>query len=380
MRLDDDELNRATLARQLLLDRARLPVPDAVRRVLALQAQHPASPYLALWNRVADLDPAAVDAAFADGTLVKATLLRVTLHAVHRDDHAMLHAALLPTLRDARLAHARSLRSGLTAEQADALVPGLLAHAARPRPMADLVAWVEAAVGPPEDVWWALRRYAPLRHAPSGGPWSFGARPAFVASGLPAAPADAGAVAAALATLVVRCLEAFGPASVADVARFTLVPRPRVRDAVTALGDALVRLEGPDGAVLHDVPDGLRPPAGTPAPPRLMAMWDSTLLAFDRPRVVPPAYRAAVVRTNGDVLPTLLVDGRVAGVWRSVDGGVEATSFHPLPDDAWEGLAAEARGLVALLAGREARPYGRYDHWWAKPGWPDEGEVRLLPG
>jgi hypothetical protein len=85
-----------------------------------------------------------------------------------------------------------------------------------------------------------------------------------------------------------------------------------------------------------------------------------------------------LARSNGDVLPTLLVDGYVAGVWRPVDDGIEATAFHPLPDDVWDGLAAEARDLLNLLAAREPRVYSRYTHWWAKL--PAGGEVRVLPG
>jgi Winged helix DNA-binding domain len=81
------ELNRATLGRQLLLRREALDVSDAVRRVVALQAQQPASPYLALWNRLTAFDPAGLDAAFGGYTLVKATLMRLTLHVVHADDH-----------------------------------------------------------------------------------------------------------------------------------------------------------------------------------------------------------------------------------------------------------------------------------------------------
>jgi hypothetical protein len=64
------------------------------------------------------------------------------------------------------------------------------------------------------------------------------------------------------------------------------------------------------------------------------------------------------------VLPALLVDGYVAGVWRPVEGGIEATAFHRLPGEAWEGLAAEARALAALLADREPRLYRRHDRWW----------------
>ncbi|WP_197698386.1 DNA glycosylase AlkZ-like family protein [Micromonospora viridifaciens] len=81
------QLNRATLDRQLLLRREPLAVADAVRRVVALQAQQPASPYLALWNRIAGFDPAELDAAFAGRDVVKATLVRITLHAVHAGRH-----------------------------------------------------------------------------------------------------------------------------------------------------------------------------------------------------------------------------------------------------------------------------------------------------
>jgi hypothetical protein len=106
-------------------------------------------------------------------------------------------------------------------------------------------------------------------------------------------------------------------------------------------------------------------------------MWDSTLLAYaDRTRMAPAAYRPVIQRTNGDVLPTLLVDGQVAGVWRPVDGGIEATAFHKLPKAAWTGLAAEAAALVAFLAGREPTVYSRYAHWWTK-GLP-AAEVRVL--
>jgi hypothetical protein len=120
------------------------------------------------------------------------------------------------------------------------------------------------------------------------------------------------------------------------------------------------------------------PDDDNPALPRLMAMWDSALLAYaDRSRVIPPEYRQLVIRRNGDVLPTLLVDGYVCGVWRAVDDGIEATAFRPLSDDAWQGLAAEAGALVARLADREPAVYGRYAHWRSTL---PSAEVRVLPG
>jgi hypothetical protein len=99
MNISARELNRATLGRQFLLPREALGVSDAVRRAVALQAQQPASPYLALWNRLTAFDPADLDAALAGHTLVKATLMRITLHVVHADDHPAMHTALQPTLR-----------------------------------------------------------------------------------------------------------------------------------------------------------------------------------------------------------------------------------------------------------------------------------------
>jgi hypothetical protein len=108
-----------------------------------------------------------------------------------------------------------------------------------------------------------------------------------------------------------------------------------------------------------------------------MAMWDSILLTHaDRSRVIPPDYRTLVTRKNGDVLATLLVDGYVAGVWRPVEGGIEATAFHRLPEDVWEGLAEEARMLTTFLANREPAVYRRYGHWWRDL---HGAEVRVLP-
>ncbi|MEU9734570.1 winged helix DNA-binding domain-containing protein [Streptomyces sp. NPDC048002] len=375
MKISVRELNRATLGRQLLLRREPLEAAEAVRRLPALQAQQPASPYLALWNRIAGFAPADLDAAFADGTLLKATLLRITLHAVHRDDYPLLREAMRPTLHASRLG-SRFAAAGLTPADAGELEPGLLEFAEQPRSNGELTAWLGARVGAErqDGAWWGMRSYAPLVHAVTGPPWSFGTSPAYRAG-----PGDRypGGPEEALRALVPRYLAAFGPASVADMAQFATVQRGRVRTAVRALADSLEELTGPDGTVLYDLPGAPRPSEDTPAPPRLMAMWDSVLLAHaDRGRVIPPEYRAPVTRVNGDVLPTLLVDGRVAGVWRPVEGGIEATAFHPLSAADWEGLAAEAESLTALLADREPGVYGRYGHWWKKL---TGAEVRVLP-
>lgn len=380
MRITARALNRATLSRQMLLEREPLGVVDAVRRVVALQAQHPASPYLALWNRLTPFDPAELDAAFANYTIVKSRMVRITLHAVHVDDYQSFREAMEPTLRAARLRDDRFIASGLTLDDADQLVPELLDFAGQPRTAAECQAWLEERLGAPAvpGAWWGLRQYAPLWHAPTGEPWSFCPETMYFAASTRPVLANPDVSAEMLQTMLRRYLEGFGPASMADMAQFALLNRPLIKAAVQALAGELEQLEGPGGAVLYDIPGAARPPEDTPAPPRLLGMWDSTLLAYvERSRLIPPDYRKHVIRINGDVLPALLVDGYVAGVWRAVEGAIEATAFHPLPDDVWEGLTAEARSLLPLLAGRDAQVYSRYNHWWAKL---PSAEVRLLPG
>jgi hypothetical protein len=182
----------------------------------------------------------------------------------------------------------------------------------------------------------------------------------------------------ALRWLVRRYLEGFGPATISDVRQFGMLYAGPMKEAVRSLLDEgeLVRLDGPNGAELLDVPGGALPAEDAPAPPRLLGMFDEILLVYaDRSRVISAEHRKHVARVNGDTLPTILVDGHVAGVWRPVEGGIEATAFERLSDDAWEGLTTEAGSLKALLADREPLPYRRYMHWFEKL---PPAEVRVL--
>lgn len=377
MRLTPRQLNRATLARQLLLRRASLPAVEGVRRVVALQAQEPASPYLALWNRLTGFDPAELDAAFISRTVVKATLMRITLHAVDAGDYPAFHRAMTPTLRASRLYDRRFKQTGLTIADADELLPHVVEFGAKAHTNAEFEALLDAKLGvlPKPGAWWALRTFAPFVHAPTGGPWTFGPRPSYVAAAAQLEPDDLDRD-EALRRLAFRYLEGFGPASAEDFAQCTLLTRAVARDAFRALRNELVELEGPGGQAMFDVQGAPLPDEDTPAPARLLGMWDSILLAYaDRSRVIPPDYRPLVIRRNGDVLPTLLVDGHVAGVWWPVDGGIEATAFHRLSGEVWDGLEAEAGALVAFLGARDPAVYRRYQRWWdAISG----AEVRVL--
>jgi hypothetical protein len=386
------QLNRATLARQMLLRREPIGAEEGVRRAVAIQAQEPPSPYLALWNRLADLDPHDVDRVFADRTVVKATLMRITLHVVHVDDYTAFHAAMLPNLRAARLGDDRFTSSGLSIEDADALIPHVVGFASGPRTRGEIEAMLagELGIAPDPGVWWALKTYAPLIHDPVDAPWSFDRIPRFVAApdACPAGHdeqrgeqhgAEPGReLEDALRHLVRRYLEGFGPASAEDIARFSLQKRRVVRTVLNSMQDDLVTYDGPDTRPLFDLPDRVLPDADTPAPARLLGMWDSVLLAYEvRSRVIPDEYLPHVIRRNGDVLPTLLVDGYVAGVWRADAERIEARAFHPLTDDVWDELAEEATRLRRFVASRDPAPYSRYDRWWEKL---PAGPTRVLSG
>jgi hypothetical protein len=361
------QLNRATLDRQMLLEREPVDLLTAVDKVVAIQAQEPASPYIALWNRIHGFDPADLDKAFTSGVIRKATLMRITLHAVTVADHEVFHHAMLPALRASRLNDKRFRAMGLTVEQADEVLAHMLEFAAEPRTKPELEALLRSHAGDlePPGIWWALASYAPLVRVPTGGPWAYGPKLSFQTTVIE--PRER---MAALAEMLRRYLTGFGPATVLDMNQFTMLPRTTIREALELLD--LVRTGDH-----FDVPDRTVPDEDTPAPPRLMAMWDSTLLAYaDRSRIIPHEYRKLIIRNNGDTLPTLLVDGHVAGVWRTKeDGGVEASAFHALNEDQWAGLADEAKGLRKFLGDREPQVYRRFNRWWT--GLPVE-DVRIL--
>ena len=382
MSLTPRQLNRATLGRQLLLARERLDVADAVHRIVAIQGQEPPSIYVALWDRLVDFDPADLDRAFADGSVVKASTLRMTIHVQDPRDHLAFHEVMTQVPRGSPLDDPRIENAGVSLDEADLVLRELLAFAAQPRTGVEIEAWLDdrLAPRPGKPLMWALYTYAPLRHATSGGPWSFNHPRRYLAAPDDGEPLRSGDPEDSMRHLARRYLEGFGPASMPDLAQFARVTRSRARAALDWLVEAgeAVMVDGPNGSDLYDVPGGLLPPEDTPAPPRLLPMWEETLLAYDdRSRVIaardpqaghPPERRHAAHAPGRWVRGGRLAPDRC--------DGIEATAFHPLDDDAWDGLETEARGMRAFLADREPRIFhGRFAHWWAKL---PEAEVRLL--
>lgn len=354
------ELNRALLARQLLLRRRRLPVARAIERVGALQAQWPPSPFVALWARLEGFARADLVRALERRRVVKATLMRSTLHHVSAADY-LAYAGLLREVRLASLAR-RADRDGVE-DDLDMLADRILAlTSSSPRSRPDLLELLGLPKLRPDDprpwtVWHLLAARLSLLHTPAASAWRHNtAGGAFVPARVWLGAEPAGGEEAA-GHLVRRYLTAFGPASRTDVAQWTGVPLAALEPALGRR--RLRRFRDESGRELLDLPRAPLPPAAVEAPVRFLPRWDSALLAHaDRSRILPAERRSTVIARNGDVHSTFLVDGFVAGTWTVEDGRVVAEPFEPLPTRARRELEREAAALAALYAGSD-RPRRR---------------------
>jgi hypothetical protein len=338
--LTQRELNRALLARQLLLERRKLGVRQAVERLCALQAQWPQSPYIALWTRLEAFRKEQLTRALERHDVVKATLFRITLHLTSARDYPYYAAAVLPAARE------RTPR--VTAEQLETLSQRVRA-AATAGPLTH--EQVEALAGDKMGVRWRTRVLTPLVHMPPGGTWSHYGRVELrameVVLGVELPPREDGAE-----RLVRRYLRAFGPATQEDLLRFGGL---RVGDVRAGLERVeLRRFRDERGRVLLDVRDGPLPPGDTPAPVRFLPKWDSSLLAYappERTRILPENLRSVVIAKNGDVAPTILVDGFVAAIWSVERGRLSIEPLRRLTRDERGAIDDEGERLVAFVSG-----------------------------
>jgi hypothetical protein len=325
-------------------------VARALERIAGLQAQRVTSPYLGLLARLDGFGHAALTRALESRRAVKATLMRGTLHLVSAEDYLGLAAALRPPPEVLWSSDAPGTERVSYAQ----LVAATLEFASEPRTGPELREFVaglcDAEPAAAENLWWRIRMNAPLLRLPPDGVWGGGPRVwvGTAASWLGCVPEPDQAT--ALDLLVRRYLAAFGPARLADACQWSGLPAAPVRAALERLAPRLRRFRDEEGRELVDLPRAPLPPAATPAPPRLLAMWDSSLLAYDeRRRVLPDEYRKTVIDRRGDVAQTILVDGHVAGIWRIDGAHVRLEPFAPLPPRIGREVADEAARVEAFL-------------------------------
>jgi Winged helix DNA-binding domain len=322
--LTQPELNRAVLARQLLLERAGTPLPRALERVGGIQAQYAPSMYIGLWSRLEGFARDDLTRALERRRVVQGTLMRVTIHLVSRADYWPIASAVRGARRGLWLrthpgppdagrlvAAARTLRSALASTPS-----GTLRRAE-----------VEERLGKPEA--WGVGLWLDLVRAPPSGTWErrradvYGDAEAWIGPARPGAPDG-------VELLVRRHLGAFGPAAAGDIATWAGLPARVIAPGLERLD--LRRFRGPAGELLLDLPRAPLPHPETPAPVRFLPTYDATLLAHARRAgILPEEHRARVFHTRmPQSVGTFLVDGAVAGTWRLVAGRVTPEPFARL--------------------------------------------------
>jgi Winged helix DNA-binding domain len=336
------ELNRALLARQLLLERSQLPLPRALEQVAGIQAQYAPSAYVGLWSRLAGFERRVLTDALVARTVVQATLMRMTIHLVSREDFwpfalavresrraQWLRTRPVPISARAIAGTARKVRRELSGGR-EIRRSELDALAGKDRALGAGL-WVDLVRAPPSGTW--ERRRADLFALAEDWIGAPGVRAADAAD-----------------QLVRRYLAGFGPASRKDVASFTGI-------ALTPLRRILARLElrafaSEDGEELLDIPDGPLPDPGTPAPPRFIGTWDATLLTHARRSgMLPEEHRPKIFNIKAPhSFPTFLIDGSVAGTWRYEHGRITLAPFGRLDPAARRELTEEADRLAEFNA------------------------------
>jgi len=337
------ELNRATLARQLLLERERAPVAEAVDRLGGLQAQEPRPPFIALWSRLDGFERDALGDALRKGRVVRAMLFRATLHVVSAKQYAALRPALDDVMTKAMSGALKGRDDGLDLDKVLPAAEKLVGKA--PRTFNELRAELSKAFPKVNErsLGYAVRTQLPLAMVPTDDTWAFPRDARFAPPGVKLRKAD-------LQRLARFYLAAFGPASVADAQRYTGLQglKPvfeELREELTVV--KVGRRE------LFDLPDAPRPGEDAEAPPRFLADFDSLVLAHDdRSRVIADKHKPKIASRNLRIPAMVLWDGFAAGTWKvERKRGVATltvTPFARLPRGAAKAMEPEALELLAF--------------------------------
>lgn len=318
-----------------------------------MQAQHSPGPYISLWSRLQDFDRGELESALLEDRVLKASLMRGTLHLITAGDYPLYRSAIpsgFPIYRDMVR---RLTAGGVDIGEIRRVVLARVAEAPISRTELRELA---AALLPDQPVEWAgfavIAASGALINGREDG--LFGRFQGTTYRLWEHAGDD---LDEARRHVVTAYLRGFGPATRADLAQWSGEPAGWFAGALEAL--ELVELRTEDGRRLLDLAEAPRPPADQPAPVRFLGKWDNLLLGYQRrERVLSDELRRVVIRKNGDLLPTFLVDGFVAGHWDAPLRGravLSLTALAKLDRRARAGVEAEAEALLAWLRPDAAR-------------------------
>jgi hypothetical protein len=351
-RLTLRQLNRALMARQLLLERSSLDVEGAIEHLVGVQAQTPLTPYMSLWTRLDGFTTDALADALLERRVARIATLRSTIH-LHTASDAL---TIRPTVDEVGVRMLRSSRGkgldGLHLDEVAAAARTILED--EPMTLAALAARL-APIWPdrdPEHLSTTARCVLPLVQPPPRGVWGRSGASVHTTAesflGRAMQRAD-------LRALVRRYLAAFGPAGVRDAQVWSGLGVKDLAPVFEELRPDLVTFSDDKGRELFDLPDAPRPPADTPAQVRFLGDLDNVWLSHaDRDRMVDPGHRSRLIRSIGPNKGTVLLDGRLQGMWRtrSTKSGVilGIEPFGRLAKTDQQALEREGRTLLSLLA------------------------------
>jgi hypothetical protein len=362
-------LNRALLARQLLLEPSELGIVEAIEQVGGLQTQYSPSGYVGLWSRLRDFRRESLTEALVDRSVIQATMMRATIHIASASDYRLMAAATRSTRQEWWMRTLRRQMDGIDMSAVAATTRAILSGG--PLPATEIQARL-AAQGLPRLAWASVGQWLDMVRVPPSGTWArrkadlFGLADQWLGSGergveagatVGAADGTADAagvpatVEAGLDLLVRRYLGGFGPAPISDIASWAGLPAAMVRPVVERLD--LRRFSDEQGRVLLDLRDAPLPDPETPAPVRFLPTWDATLLVHARrTEIISEELRPRIFNTKTPhSVTTFLVDGSVAGTWRYEKGRLDLVPLVPLSAGTTRDLEAEAERLAAFHAG-----------------------------
>ena len=352
------ELNRATLARQFLLERAELTPLEVLTRLVGMQAQNHNAPYIGLWTRLRSFQRADLTHLLESRQVIKATLMRSTLHLMSADDYLAFRPVLQTALSRALQPFFAARSDGPDSPVFKAELSAYLQQ--QPRTGAELSAKFQEFFPNLNSLYLngAMRAQLPLVQVFPSGTWGFTGKPVYTEAAfwLQRQFADSQV---GLRSFLLRYLAAFGPASVKDIQTWSGLTR--LQETIDSLRPELLTFRDEQGRELFDLPDAPRPSEETPAPIRFLSMFDNLLLSYDnRQRILRETDRATVFTVNGLIQATLLIDGFVRGMWKVKQTRAMTTlliqAFEPLSPQIRRAVLAEGERLMTWMQA-EAQPF-----------------------
>jgi hypothetical protein len=345
------QLNRALLARQMLLMREKTSAFAAIERLAGMQAQVPRPPFVGLWTRLAKFERQDLMKLVRDRKVVRATFLRGTIHLLATKDFVDFRPLLAPMLEKGADGIVGKQMASVDLERLHAL--GREFFGKTPAPF-DAFRDAVCAAYPHWDVRacaYTVRMGIPLVMVPGDAAWGWPA-----SAGFTLADTWLGAKAPrpqpSIERMVRRYLAAYGPATPADFQTWSYIRGQK--DAFEELRPKLVTFLDEKKRELFDLPDAPRPAEDTPAPVRFLPEYDNILLSHaDRARILDEAHRPRVFLKNLMVLGTFLVDGFVAGTWKverkKTEATLQLTPFGKLTKAVTSELEAEGTRLLGFI-------------------------------